>query len=321
MVERDHIRNPIEWGADQLKVAGSMIGEASHSLAGSEEARDGALPQVRHIELADLKDALMKGVDDFAAYRSDVIFLCVIYPLVGLLLAWTAFNHRLLPLVFPMITGFALLGPVAAVGLYEISRRREAGVDATWADALGVVRSPALGAITVLGIILPAVFLLWLAAAYKIYLITLGPELTGLGWRIRHGRFHHRSWLGADHPGSWHRLFVRRVGALHQRNLVSDADRPGRRPLSCSRHFGAGSSDESGSNGGLGNDRRRRPRRRVTAATARACHRHACPGARNLASISTAGAALTLREQSPVINAGKSWRCHRKCRLCTGQRR
>ena len=176
MAERDHIRNPAEWGADQLKLAGAMIGEASHSLAGSEPARDTAPPQVRRIGLADLRQVLRQGVEDFGACRSDVMFLCIIYPLAGLLLGWTALNHRFLPLVFPMVTGFALLGPLAALGLYEISRRREAGLSTSWADAFGVLRSPAIGAIVVLGCGLLAVFLLWLAAAYKIFEITLGPD-------------------------------------------------------------------------------------------------------------------------------------------------
>jgi uncharacterized membrane protein len=103
-------------------------------------------------------------------------FLCIIYPVAGLLLAWLAFGYDMLPLLFPLASGFALIGPVAAVGLYEMSRRREQGVDITWADAFGVVRAPAFGAIVVLGLLLLAIFLLWLGAAYAIYLVTLGPE-------------------------------------------------------------------------------------------------------------------------------------------------
>jgi uncharacterized membrane protein len=174
MATREHIRHPLEWGADQLKTANMAVERASHSLRSPADA-DVARPAVRKIEIADLMDVLAGGLRDFGAYRTDVIFLCIIYPLAGLLLASVAFGYDMLPMLFPLASGFALIGPVAAVGLYEMSRRREQGVDITWADAFGVVSAPAFGAILVLGVILLAIFLLWLAAAYAIWLITLGP--------------------------------------------------------------------------------------------------------------------------------------------------
>jgi uncharacterized membrane protein len=187
----------MEWGVDQLKSANEAAERAGHSLRGSAATRDAPLPAVRRIELADLKEVLARGLGDLGAYRSDVIFLCIIYPLAGLVLAWLALDHNLLPLLFPLTSGFALIGPVAAVGLYEISRRREQGDDITWADAFGVVRAPAFGAILVLGLVLLAIFLLWLAAAYGIYAVTLGPAppaavgafvhevfTTGAGWAL-----------------------------------------------------------------------------------------------------------------------------------------
>jgi uncharacterized membrane protein len=174
MASSEHIRNPAEWGVDQLRTANLALERAGHALRSP--TRDASLPVVRRIEMADLKDVLAKGISDFAAYRTDVMFLCIIYPIAGLLLAWLAFGYDLLQLVFPVAFGFALIGPVAAVGLYEISRRREQGIDITWADAFGVVRAPAFGAILVLGLVLLAVFLLWLAVAQGIYLMTLGPE-------------------------------------------------------------------------------------------------------------------------------------------------
>jgi uncharacterized membrane protein len=176
MATRDHIRNPAEWSVDTLKSAELAVERAGHSLRRPEETRYAPLPAVRTIDLADLRDALASGVVDFAAYRTDVVFLCIIYPVVGLVLASLAFGHGMLPLIFPLAFGFALIGPVAAVGLYEMSRRREQGVDITWADAFAVVRAPAFGAILALGLVLLAIFLLWLAAAYVIYLATLGPE-------------------------------------------------------------------------------------------------------------------------------------------------
>jgi uncharacterized membrane protein len=194
---RDHIRNPAEWGVEQLGAANQALGRAGHSLRRPEAARGAPLPAVRQIAPADLKDALVRGLDDFAAYRSDVLFLCIVYPLAGLVLAWAAFGYDLLPLLFPLASGFALIGPVAAVGLYEMSRRREQGLEITWADAFGVVRAPAFGAILVLGLVLLAIFLAWLAVAQGIYMATLGPEppaslgsfardvlTTGAGWAM-----------------------------------------------------------------------------------------------------------------------------------------
>ena len=90
--------------------------------------------------MAYLRHALAKGVSDFGAYRTDVIFLCIVYPLAGLVLARLIFGYDLLPLVFPLASGFALIGPVAAVGLYEMSRRREQGAEISWTAA----RSPQL---------------------------------------------------------------------------------------------------------------------------------------------------------------------------------
>jgi uncharacterized membrane protein len=180
---------------DQLRTANASLERAGHSLR--RPTRDAGLPDVARIELGDLRDALAKGLGDLGAYRSDVIFLCIVYPLVGLLLAWLAFGHELVHLFFPLASGFALIGPVAAVGLYEISRRREQGDEITWADAFGVVRAPAFGAVVALGLVLLAIFLLWLLAAYAIYLATLGPEppggvgafvrdvlTTGAGWTM-----------------------------------------------------------------------------------------------------------------------------------------
>jgi uncharacterized membrane protein len=174
MVEQ--IRNPIEWGADQIRLAALGVRSLGHSIQGSEESRHTSLPAIHRIKSADLKDVLARGVGDVEAYRSDVIMLCLIYPIIGIALVWLTFGYEMLPLLFPLASGFALVGPFAAVGLYEMSRRREQGHPITWVDAFGVIRSPGFGAILVLGFVLLAIFLLWLFAAIGIYRLTLGPE-------------------------------------------------------------------------------------------------------------------------------------------------
>jgi uncharacterized membrane protein len=169
-----HIRNPVEWSVDQLRLAGHAVESVGRA---GREARglNAPAPAVRQIGTADIRDALRRGLDDFAAFRTDVAFLCVIYPLAGLVLARLAFGYDMLPLLFPLASGFALIGPFAAVGLYEMSRRREQGAEIGWTDAFGVVRSPRFAAIFMLGLGLAVLFLAWLVVATLIYDATLGP--------------------------------------------------------------------------------------------------------------------------------------------------
>jgi uncharacterized membrane protein len=134
-----------------------------------------ALPAVRKIGPADLKDALARGLDDFWEMpTTHIIFLSLIYPIAGLFLARMAFGYDVLPLLFPIMAGFALIGPFAGIWLYELSRRREYGLDVHWRHAFDVLRSPSLGSILVLGLLLMAIFVVWIAVAQAIYVATLG---------------------------------------------------------------------------------------------------------------------------------------------------
>ena len=145
-----------------------------HVLMGAESSY--VRPTVHRIGLRDLKDALARGLADFSAMPTHAVFLCLIYPIVGLLLARLTLGYEVLPLLFPLAAGFTLLGPFAAIGLYELSRRREQGLDVSWQDAFDVLRSPSRGAIAALGLLLLAIFLIWIAVAQAIYIANFGYE-------------------------------------------------------------------------------------------------------------------------------------------------
>lgn len=145
-----------------------------HVMAGTD--RTLSLPAVRKISTSDVIDALGRGLDDFWQKPSHYAFLCLIYPLVGVVLIYWASDASALPLLFPLASGFALLGPFAAIGLYEISRRREAGLDTSWRHALAVRKSPAIPSIIAVGAMLFAIFVTWLLVAQGLYVRLLGPE-------------------------------------------------------------------------------------------------------------------------------------------------
>ncbi len=126
-------------------------------------------PTVRRIGARDVYDSLAQGIDDFRATPTHVLFAIIIYPLVGLILYRLLTGYNMLPLVYPMLAGFTLLGPVAAIGLYELSRRREQGLESSVANAFDVFKSPSIGAITRLGVMLAAIFFTWVYCASLLY--------------------------------------------------------------------------------------------------------------------------------------------------------
>jgi uncharacterized membrane protein len=170
------IRNPIEWGMDQIRVAEVAVESTAHAASLSEETTTRPVPQVRRIGVADLRDALRRGLDDFGACRTDVVLLAIIYPALGLVLGELIWGHNMMALVFPVVSGFALVGPIAGIFLYELSRRRELGGGVAVKDAWGVVRSPSFAGILAMSLILIGIYCFWLIAAEIIYEATLGPE-------------------------------------------------------------------------------------------------------------------------------------------------
>ena len=129
---------------------------------------------IRRIEIADLQTVLAKGVEDFRAIPTHAFFVGVIYAVLGLVIIRWSFQYSLLPLVFPLIGGFALLGPFAALGLYELSRRREAGEEARFWHMFEVRKAPNRGAILRLGFGVAMLFLVWLWTAVALFRATFG---------------------------------------------------------------------------------------------------------------------------------------------------
>ena len=106
------IGNPGTWLAQVFGLASRHAARSTQRLGGAEVA---APPRIRELTAVDLREALDAGWRDFQACRTDVMFLVLLYPIIGLVLSVSALNLSLIPLIFPMIAGFALLGPVTAV--------------------------------------------------------------------------------------------------------------------------------------------------------------------------------------------------------------
>jgi uncharacterized membrane protein len=190
------IGNPLSWAFGAIRSTFGYATEVADSVTSS-GAVDAEMPEIRTLTFDDLRTALRKGWDDVMAFRSDVVFVCLLYPVIGGVLAALAVQGNSLHLVFPALSGFALAGPVAAVGLYEMSRRREQGQPTNWLAYLDVIKSPKFGGILILSLFHVVVFLAWIMSANVIFDATLGPETpasitaflsdvltTGAGWAM-----------------------------------------------------------------------------------------------------------------------------------------
>lgn len=124
---------------------------------------------IRKIGVNDLWQALKEGFDDFKAKPSHIPFLIVIYPLFALLLTLFLASDNLLHLAFPMVAGFTFLGPIVSVGLFEMSRRRERGLDVAWSSAFNFVHSSSFAPIVALSVAMLLLYVAWLYLAQLIY--------------------------------------------------------------------------------------------------------------------------------------------------------
>lgn len=151
--------------------------EIDNALNGNQDRiKNNGFPEVRKMNVRDVTDALRLGISDFKAKPSHMVFVYVLYPFIALFMARIAFGMDIIPLLFPLSGGIALIGPAVAVVFYEISRRRERGLDTSWRHSLSVVKSPVMLSIAALSFMLLAIFVIWLIIADAIYGVYFGGE-------------------------------------------------------------------------------------------------------------------------------------------------
>ena len=131
------------------------------------------------LELSDLRAALAAGWADFRAYPEFGLFFAAIYVTAGMFLYFGLFVQGEIVWLVAAAAGFPLLAPFVAVGLYEVSRRREAGIAMSWPAVLGALRGRGDEQILTMGVILFVAFGFWLGLAHGIFAIFLGASGVG----------------------------------------------------------------------------------------------------------------------------------------------
>lgn len=143
-----------------------------NAIAGAEP--EVVRPEIRNIKVLDLKEVLSSGIDDFSAHPTHRLFLTIIYPFVAVFAIRLGLGYEILPLIFPMIAGFALIGPFGAIGMYGLSRRHETHPAATWKGARDAFGDVSVSSLLGMGMILTVIFFIWLFSAEAIYTAIFG---------------------------------------------------------------------------------------------------------------------------------------------------
>jgi len=154
-------------GGDEMETASP----AQAALAPATVATD--------LQLADLGAALAAGWQDFRSHPAYGIFFAAVYVAAGLALTHALFTRGEPGWLLLAACGFPLVAPFTAVGLYEVSRRREAGLPVSWGPVLGAVRARGDDQVVMMGFVVFIAFAFWVVLARGIFAIFMSE--TGLG--------------------------------------------------------------------------------------------------------------------------------------------
>ena len=146
---------------------------ATQTMSASRSTRTKQVP-VRTIDDGDLRSSLRQGWEDFRDLRGDIFFAGLIYTLIGLAAVVMTTSAPLIPFFYPVVAGVALLGPVAAVGFYELARKRENGQEVHWFNFIDVRKRPSVDDMGIVAGLLLLIFVGWLIAAGALYALLFG---------------------------------------------------------------------------------------------------------------------------------------------------
>jgi uncharacterized membrane protein len=137
------------------------------------------IPVANDLTLADLRMALAKGWADYRAHPFFGMFFAAFYIAGGLALSWLLVTRGSSIWLIPAASGFPLIAPFTAVGLYEVSRRREASLPLSWGAVLGALRGRGDEQLLMIGGFVFVGFTFWMILAHGIFAIFMATSGVG----------------------------------------------------------------------------------------------------------------------------------------------
>lgn len=133
-----------------------------------------AVPAINTITKADITAALRSGMADFAKAPTYGLALGTLFSVVGIAIVWALYSGQVSYWIFPLAAGFPLVGPFAAVGLYEVSRRLETGEPIGWGAILAAGFRHGNSQLPLYAVVAVFAFLVWIVLARIIFAVSFG---------------------------------------------------------------------------------------------------------------------------------------------------
>lgn len=131
-------------------------------------------PACKRVTLDRSSTWLGRGFADFAAHPGIGLTYGAVFAGLGWLLTFGLAQAGLGSLILPLAAGFMLVAPFLAVGLYEVSRRRERGQDVTLLQAIRAIgRNRQMAD---MGLVLLLAFFAWFQLAMVIFALYFGTR-------------------------------------------------------------------------------------------------------------------------------------------------
>ncbi len=131
-------------------------------------------PEVLRVEASDIRASLAAGLRDFLRAPQYGLFFACFYVVGGWLVTWAVMAKGQLWWTLPAAAGFPILGPFVACGLYEVSRRLEAGQPLRRGEVFSVIFRQKDRQIPSMAAVIVVFFLFWNFLSHMIFALFLG---------------------------------------------------------------------------------------------------------------------------------------------------
>ncbi len=150
------------------------MAEVSTGTPPGNASRPSGMPQIRELTAKDIRGALMQGLSDFAHAPHYGLFFGGVFALAGLAIVLALTRWNMSWMIYPFAIGFPLIGPFAAAGLYEVSRRLEVGRPLVWSEVLSVVWAQRSRELSWMAFVMLFVFWMWMYQVRLLIALFLG---------------------------------------------------------------------------------------------------------------------------------------------------